>query len=99
MDLFDKMKSGLNQVKDMASQTVEVSKLHTQIFSKKRDIQHHYEQLGEIVYRASGMSPQSSIPMSEGEQRMTALCREISVMEMQLIQLEQELKIAKQSQK
>ncbi|WP_152396088.1 hypothetical protein [Paenibacillus guangzhouensis] len=91
MSLFDKMKSGLNQVKDKAQQTVEYTKLYAQIASKRKDIQEQYEQLGEIVYRASGMSTIASTSMDDVEGRMKGICREISVLETQLIALEQEL--------
>lgn len=91
MSIFDKMKTGLNQVKDKAQQTVEVTKLSSQLSSKRRDIQDHYEQLGELVYRASGMSKTASTSMDEAEGQMTDLCREIALLEEQAIALEQEL--------
>ncbi|MFD0617086.1 zinc ribbon domain-containing protein [Paenibacillus sp. GCM10027629] len=91
MSIFDKMKSGLNQVKDKAQQTVEYTKLYTQIASKRKDIQEHYEQLGELVYRASGMSTVTSTSMDDAEGRMKGLCREISELEIQIVALEQEL--------
>jgi len=91
MSIFDKMKSGLNQVKDKAQQTVEYTKLYTQISSKRKDIQERYEQLGEIVYRASGISTIASTSMDDAEVRMKGLCREIAELETQIVALEQEL--------
>jgi hypothetical protein len=91
MSIFNKMKTGLNQVKDKAQQTVEVTKLSSQLSSKRREIQDHYEELGELVYRASGMSKNATTSMDEAEGQMTTLCREIAQLEDQVITLEQVL--------
>ncbi|CAH8771193.1 zinc ribbon domain-containing protein [Paenibacillus dendritiformis] len=49
---MDKMKLGLNQVKDKAQQTVEVTRISAQIAGKKKEKTAQFTLLGELVHEA-----------------------------------------------
>ncbi|MFD3273698.1 zinc ribbon domain-containing protein [Paenibacillus dendritiformis] len=49
---MDKMKLGLNQVKDKAQQTVEVTRISAQIAGKKKEKTAQFTLLGELVHDA-----------------------------------------------
>lgn len=52
MSFFDKMKTGMNQVKDKAAQTVEITRISSQISNKRKERSTQLEKLGEIVHQA-----------------------------------------------
>lgn len=91
MSFFDKMKSGLHQVKGKAQHTVEITKLYTQIQVKKKDLQQHFAKLGETVYQSSGMGKQKAESVDDHQDQMVKLCREIAHMEEEIEELEQEM--------
>ncbi|WP_028547185.1 double zinc ribbon domain-containing protein [Paenibacillus taiwanensis] len=95
MSFFDKMKSGLSsglsQVKDKAQQTVEVTRLYSTISTKRKDIQQRYGELGELVYRASGVGKGPRVSESEAEAQMARICAEVARLEIEVEQLEEEM--------
>lgn len=91
MSFFDKMKSGLHQVKGKAQHTVEITKLYTQIQVKKKELQQHFAKLGETVYESSGIGKQKSVTVDDHQDKMVQLCRDIAKMEEEIDELEQEM--------
>lgn len=52
MSFFDKMKQGASGAAKKAQQTVEVTKLRSQISSKEKEMDKLYARIGESIYRA-----------------------------------------------
>jgi RNA polymerase subunit RPABC4/transcription elongation factor Spt4 len=52
MSFFEKMKQGASDAAKKAQQTMEITKLRTQISSKEKEIEKTFSQIGESVYRA-----------------------------------------------
>jgi flagellar biosynthesis chaperone FliJ len=47
---MDKMKSGFSEAGSKAKVMVEVNKLRLQNSSKQKEIEHHYQEIGRIVF-------------------------------------------------
>lgn len=52
MSFLDKLKEGASKAADKAKDTVEITKLNTQISSKRKEIEKLYNHIGEIVFQA-----------------------------------------------
>lgn len=92
MSFFDKMKTGLNQVKDKAQQTVEATKISTQISSKRRERTAQLAGLGEMVHEAF-MAGNLSDQVERIDSMSKAVLRidgEIELLEQQLVQVKGE---------
>ncbi|WP_199624430.1 zinc ribbon domain-containing protein [Paenibacillus alkalitolerans] len=84
MSLFDKFKQGASEAAKKAQQTVELTRLKTQISVKEKEIEKSYNFIGKAVFEAF-----SKGDMSQSESEVRAVCQLIS-------QLKQEIKLLDQ---
>ncbi|WP_422658908.1 zinc ribbon domain-containing protein [Paenibacillus sp. EC2-1] len=87
MSFFNKMKSGMNQVKDKAAQTVETTRISSQISSKREERNLHLKKLGEIVHLANqrGNLQDALEQIQQGSYAITQVEHEIESLEMQML--------------
>jgi hypothetical protein len=57
MGFFNKLKEGAGKAADLAKQTVEVTRLNTQISSKKREIEKNHSRIGKKTAYAGKQLP------------------------------------------
>lgn len=90
MGFFDKLKEGASKAADKAKETVEITRLNTQISSKRKEIEKNYLEMGKAVYQAyaANNSNQAEPAMENGCTAITNLLQEI-------IQLEQKIREVK----
>lgn len=87
---MDKMKLGLNQVKDKAQQTVEVTRISTQMAGKKKEKTAQFALLGELVHEAYVKDE-----LTEQMHRIGSVSQAIQRLEGELAALEKQLRKAK----
>jgi uncharacterized membrane-anchored protein YhcB (DUF1043 family) len=90
MGLFGKIKEGASKAADLAKETVEITKLNTQISSKKREIDKSFNRIGEIIFNAYLINELPSV-----EQQVATVCQEIVNNRHEIRQLEIKIKEAK----
>jgi Zn finger protein HypA/HybF involved in hydrogenase expression len=90
MGFFGKIKEGANKAADLAKETVEISKLNTQISTKKREIDKSYSRIGEVIFNAYLINE-----LASAEQQMITICEEIVSNQQEIRQLEIKIKEAK----
>lgn len=90
LSFMDKMKLGLNQVKDKAQQTVEVTRISAQIAGKKKDKTAQYTLLGELVHEAY-----INQKLAEQMHHIESLSQAIQRLEGEIAALEKQLRKAK----
>ncbi|BFH69048.1 hypothetical protein J27TS7_06500 [Paenibacillus dendritiformis] len=90
MSFMDKMKLGLNQVKDKAQQTVEITRISAQIAGKKKEKTTQFALLGELVHEAYVKQE-----LTEQMPRIESLSQTIQRLEGDLAALEKQLYKAK----
>lgn len=89
MSFLNKMKSGMNQVKDKAAQTVEITRLSSQISSIHKERGSQLEKLGEIVHQANqrGRMQESIEQIQQHSNAITQVELEIESLEAQLLRV------------
>jgi rRNA maturation endonuclease Nob1 len=87
MDLLKKLKSGASKAADVAQQTVEITKLTTQIAGRKREIEKNKTLMGHEVYEAYKKGD-----LSLAEAKVGELCISIVELESEISSLEQQIK-------
>lgn len=92
MSFFKRVQEGAAKAAEKAKETVEVSRLSTQISSKKRDIARIQQNIGEMVYQSyltegSESSEASVIPMCD---QISVLYREIAGIELKIKEIKNE---------
>ncbi|MFC7678878.1 zinc ribbon domain-containing protein [Paenibacillus sp. GCM10028914] len=92
MSFLDKMKSGMNQVKDKAAQTVETTRISSQISSKREERNVHLKKLGEIVHLANqrGNFQEVLEQIQHSSNAITQVELEIESLEVQLLRVKGE---------
>ncbi|MEF2967432.1 zinc ribbon domain-containing protein [Paenibacillus sp. M1] len=86
MSFFNKVKSGLNQAKDIAQQTVETTRLSAQISAKRKEKNAKYAELGEVVHLAFRAGE-----LSEKIERIDEFSQAILQVDEEIKQLEQQM--------
>ncbi|MFH5182047.1 zinc ribbon domain-containing protein [Paenibacillus sp. TAB 01] len=83
MSFFDKMKQGASDAAKKAQQTVEITKLKTQISLKEREIEKSYAYIGEAVFHSyrNGDWKMAGKDIEGYCLHITGLRRDISVLE------------------
>lgn len=91
-NFLDKLKQGATKVSDMAQQTVEITRLSTQISSKKKEIDHKLMTLGLAVFNGycNDSIDQEASLISRNSQEILAIQHEISTLEQRIKQLKNE---------
>lgn len=87
MSFFDKFKKGVADAGTMAKVTVEINRLKLQISNKKKEIQEHYLQIGEAVFRIR--------QEGESDQKLEAIdnwCNQILSVQANIKELELKIK-------
>ncbi|MEC0228477.1 zinc ribbon domain-containing protein [Paenibacillus alba] len=86
MSFFDKVKQGATDAAKKAQQTVEITKLKTQISSKEKEIEKHYNLIGESVYAAhlAGNAAQSETDVADLCEGITSIKQEIALIEQKI---------------
>ncbi|WP_079909848.1 zinc ribbon domain-containing protein [Paenibacillus sp. 32352] len=90
MSFFDKMKQGASDAAKKAQQTMETTRLKTQMASKEREIEKAYLLIGECVYQAH-----ASGNWKASERDVLAYCDHIGLLRQGIQSLEQRIKAAK----
>jgi hypothetical protein len=90
MGLFGKIKEGASKAAEFTKETVEISKLNTQISTKKREIDKIYNRMGELVFNAYLIND-----LPSAEQQVTTFCQEIVNNQQEIRQIEIKIKEAK----
>jgi ABC-type ATPase with predicted acetyltransferase domain len=90
MSFFDKIKEGAKKGTELAQQTVEVTKINSQISGKKKEVEERYNQIGHIVYEAHRANRGES-----AEAPILKLCSEVSSMFQEIAALEQRINAIK----
>lgn len=83
---MDKLKQSASKVTDMAQQTVEVTKLSTQITSKKKEIEKRFTLIGEAVYHGNINHDLTSV-----SDMITSMINEIDSCQQDIMMLEQKI--------
>lgn len=92
MSFFGKVKQGASEAAKKAQQTVEITRLKTQISSKEKEIEKNYSLIGEAVYNAfvAGDLSQSENNVTEFCRGIFSLKQEITVLELKIIEVRNE---------
>ncbi|OCT13409.1 hypothetical protein A8709_17510 [Paenibacillus pectinilyticus] len=92
MSFFDKVKQGASDAAKKAQQTVEITRLKTQISSKEREIDKIYKLIGESVYTSSLASDFSRVEANVTDycQGITQIKEEISEIELKITEVRNE---------
>jgi rRNA maturation endonuclease Nob1 len=90
MGFLDKLKEGATKAADKAKETVEVTRLNTQISGKKRDIERSYAKIGETVFQAYADGD-----LSAAEPEIQTLSQDIIGWQKEIAALEQKIKEVK----
>jgi DNA repair exonuclease SbcCD ATPase subunit len=90
MGFFGKIKEGASKAADLAKETVEISKLNTQISTKKREIDKSHSRIGELIFNAYLINQLPSV-----EQQVSTICQEIVNYQQEIRLLEIKIKEAK----
>jgi rRNA maturation endonuclease Nob1 len=83
MGFFNKLKEGAGKAADLAKETVEVTRLNTQISAKKREIEKNHNRIGELIFSAFQMN---DLTIAEGP--VTTVCQEIVTLQHDILLLE-----------
>jgi ubiquinone biosynthesis protein UbiJ len=92
MSFFDKIKEGAKKGTILAQQTVEVTKINSQISSKKKEIEEKYSNIGQIVFEAHRTNHREAAEM---EMPVLKLCSEVSRLFQQITDLEHRINAIK----
>jgi chromosome segregation ATPase len=90
MGFFDKIKEGASKAADLAKETVEVTRLNTQVSSKKREIEKNHSRIGELIFNAFLVSNLTTV-----EDQVTIICQEIATLQQEIQNLELKIKEVK----
>lgn len=90
MSFFDKMKQGASEAAKKAQQTVETTRLKTQIASKEKEIEKAFALIGESVFQSY-----ASGDWKKSEREVAAYCDHISLLRQGIQALENKIKLAK----
>lgn len=90
MGFFDKIKESAGKAADLAKDTVEITKLNTQISTKKREIDKNHSRIGELIFRAFQINDLASV-----EDQVTSLCQDIVTLQLNIQNLEVRIKQVK----
>jgi chromosome segregation ATPase len=90
MGFFDKLKEGAGKAADLAKDTVEITRIHSQISSKKKEIEKNHYRIGESIFDAYLNHEITSV-----EEHVTVICQEIVTLQQEIRQLELKIKEVK----
>jgi hypothetical protein len=88
MSLLDKIKQGATDAAKKATQTVEITKIKSQISSKEKDQQKLFHQMGLSIYRSH---LEGNVASSESE--VMGCCQQIDELQMDIRMLEERIKM------
>ena len=86
MGIFDKIKQGATKAADMAQQTVEVTRLNSQISTKRKEIDKCLAQMGQFVFDAY-----QDHDLTAAEPQIHALSQEILNLQREIVSLEMKI--------
>jgi division protein CdvB (Snf7/Vps24/ESCRT-III family) len=92
VSFFDKIKEGAKKGTELAQQTVELTKINSQISSKKKEIEDRYNKIGHIVYdsRLSNQTADSEVTIQLLCKEVAGLFDEINVLEQKIQEVKKE---------
>ncbi|WP_409344049.1 zinc ribbon domain-containing protein [Paenibacillus sp. MBLB4367] len=92
MGFLDKLKEGASKAADKAKETVEITRLNTQISSKKRDVERNFSKMGEAVFQAylAGDLSTAEGSISEISQEIIGWQKEITALELKIKEVKNE---------
>lgn len=90
MGFFDKIKEGAGKAADLAKETVEVTRLNTQISTKKREIDKNHSRIGELISGAFQLNDLASV-----EVQVADLCQDIMILQQDIQNIELKIKEVK----
>ncbi|UVI29574.1 zinc ribbon domain-containing protein [Paenibacillus spongiae] len=86
MGIFDKIKQGATKAADMAQQTVEVTRLNSQISTKRKEIDRCLTQMGQFVFDAY-----RNTDLAAAEPQIDSISQEILHLQREIISLEMKI--------
>ncbi|MCQ6558914.1 zinc ribbon domain-containing protein [Paenibacillus mendelii] len=87
MSFFDKVKQGASDAAKKAQQTVEITKLKSQISGKEKDMEQLFHNIGASVYRAHQAGGSD-----ESEEEVAGFLRQLDEMQTEIDLLEERIK-------
>lgn len=90
MSFFDKLKEGASKAADKAKDTVEITRLGTQISSKRKEIEKCFNQMGEAVFQAYVAKD-----LSSAEAEIERCSNNVIVLQQEIAVLEHRIKVVK----
>jgi len=90
MSFFDKMKQGASEAAKKAQQTMETTRLKTQIASKEKEIEKAFALIGETVFQSH-----TAGDWKKSEREVIAYCDHIALLRQGIQALEAKIKLAK----
>jgi chromosome segregation ATPase len=90
MGFFDKIKEGAGKAADLAKETVEITRLNTQISTKKREIDKSHSRIGELISSAFQINDLASV-----EEQVAILCQDIVSLQQDIQNIESKIKEVK----
>ncbi|MCR8629764.1 zinc ribbon domain-containing protein [Paenibacillus radicis (ex Xue et al. 2023)] len=90
MSFFEKMKQGASDAAKKAQQTMEITRLRTQISSKEKELEKIFTLIGESVYNAHAAGD-----WKKSQPDVAAYCQQIQVLRQDIQHIELKIKEAK----
>ena len=90
MGFFDKIKVGAGKAADLAKETVEITRLNTQISTKKREIDKNFSRIGELTFGAFQINDLATV-----ENQITGICQDTLSLKSDIQNLELKIKEVK----
>jgi capsule polysaccharide export protein KpsE/RkpR len=83
-DIFGKLKSGAGKVAHEADKTAHIKRIEMQIGSTNKQIEDHYQKLGEMVYEAKVKGEPENPEVANIQTKITDLKQQIAVREQEI---------------
>lgn len=92
MSLLKKIKESALSAADKAQQTVEITRISSQISSKEKEIANHYQELGKCVFDAyiAGDLPASEPNIAEYSRKVIEIQKEIAALKQKILEIKNE---------
>lgn len=87
MSFFDKVKQGASDAAKKAQQTVEITRLKSQISGKEKEMEKLFHLMGETIYRAHEAGD-----IASSEQEIASLCEGLDALKLEIQLLDERIK-------
>ncbi|MEX2461667.1 MAG: zinc-ribbon domain-containing protein [Paenibacillaceae bacterium] len=83
MGFFNKIKEGAGKAADLAKETVEITRLNTQITAKRKEIDKNNNRIGELIFSAFQKNDMDAV-----ESQVTTICQDIAMLQQDIQNLD-----------